>query len=149
LQKPFSKQHEEIHFKAAVSHAMVLWDDCQIDKLGNTGRGKEKWFAAVAPVLPAGPLQVGKQAAMEGRVRRFFPLPSDPTRGVREDSYVDLRHIIPVRYSLLESRRKASLSDESRLALMAHLFTFLTSMRVPDACSKCGEPVGLKPAGDD
>ena len=148
-QRPFSKTVEEVHFPARVSHGMVLWDDCQIDKLGNQGRPKERWFAAVAPILAAKDLQGGMGAAMEGRVRRFFPLPRDERAGVAQDSYVDLRHIVPVRYSLLELRRKASMSDIGRQALMAHLFTFLTSMQLPDACTACGAALGLTPAGED
>jgi hypothetical protein len=148
-QKPFAKGIEEVHFSAQVSQGVVLWDDCQIDKLGNSGRPKEKWFAAVAPVLPAKLLQKGSVPAMEGQVRRYFPLAKDDKSGVLDDSYIDLRHIIPIRYSLLEARRVASMTDVGRAALMAHLFTFLTSMKVPDACTNCGSPVALKSAGDD
>lgn len=86
---------------------------------------------------------------MQGQVRRYFPLAKDDKSGVLDDSYVDLRHIIPIRYSLLESRRSASMTDLGRAALMAHLFTFLTSMKVPEACTSCGSPVALKSAEED
>ena len=48
----FKKGHENILARAGLSPGVVLWPNCQIDKLLNQGRPEEKWFAGVAPVLP-------------------------------------------------------------------------------------------------
>lgn len=57
-------------------------------------------------------------------------------------SYVDLRHIWPVRQSLLKARL-ATLSDLARLALFDHLFSFLTRKRLRDSilCPSCHEKI--------
>jgi hypothetical protein len=127
---------------------IVLWDDCQIDKLMNQNRPKEQWFVAVAPLLPISVLnEKDRPLALAGEVRRLFPVPKDEVVGV-EDSVVDLRHIVPVKYSLLESKRLASLSSSMKKALHEHLFVFLTSTVIPRNCSGCGAPIKFDAANE-
>lgn len=74
----------------------------------------------------------------QGRRRAFFPIPAYPGVGVAEDGYVDLRHLWPVKQSLL-LRRIGTLSPLARSNLYAHLFTFLTQRRpsVELTCPAC------------
>ena len=117
-----------IHAKAQVGLVMVLWQDCQIEKFENQGKPPEKWFAAVAPLhrLPEG--TAGENIARGAR-RAFFPVPAYPAIGIATNGYVDLRHIWPVKQSLLV-KRVGTLSIPSRNALYGHLFTFLTQRSI-------------------
>lgn len=134
---------EFIHAKGDVGLGMVIWPDCQIDKFKNQSRPEGEWFTAVAPVFPIA--KIG-DTAVHAKVlalnrAQFFPLPAKPPH-IPTDSYVDLRHIWPVRYSLLRDR-KLALSREARDALAFHLFWFQTEVRVTPSvpCPHCSKPV--------
>jgi hypothetical protein len=105
---------------------IVIWEDCQIDKMRNQQQDERKWFVAVAPVVPMSIVQSEdhRQAIRDLRRRAFFPLPALPALAVPE-SYVDLRLMWPVRQSMLTDR-VTTLSPESRSALYGHLLRFLT-----------------------
>ena len=131
---------QAVHAAARLGNVMVLWHDCQIDKFENQGRAPEKWFTAVAPVLPI-PTGTGGQAIADGLRRAFFPLPAYPAIGLDQPSYVDLRHVWPIKQSVLTlDHRVGTLSGPARQALYSHLFTFLTQRRMSTnlRCSSCG-----------
>lgn len=137
--KPFTRGPEVIHALGNMPClGMVIWEDCQIDKMKNQGREERKWYVAVAPLIPLSdlPNEKDRTTIREGRRMAFFPVPA--TRDVPE-SYVDLRLMWPVRQSLL-TERLAALSAEGRAALYGHIFTFLTAKRfiLPSLCPKCG-----------
>lgn len=125
---------QSVHAAAQLGTVMVLWHDCQIDKFENQRRPPEKWFTAVAPVLPI-PTGDAGQAIAAGTRRAFFPLPAYPAIGLNQPSYVDLRHVWPVKQSLL-TERKGALSNAAKQALYAHLFTFLTQRRPTRSCRR-------------
>lgn len=129
---------KSIHAAASIGPAMVLWHDCQIDKFANQGKPEEKWFAAVAPILPLARVGDMTEAVRSGQRRAFFFLPAYPAIGLDQDSYVDLRHIWSIKQGAL-SGRFGTLSPVAREGLYAHLFTFLTSRRLKDAvkCPAC------------
>ena len=70
-------------------------------------------------------LQPQDRAAVEGgQHRSFFYLPGDAAAsGFFPDSFVDLRHIWPIKQSLLKER-VLTLADHMRLALYDQLFMF-------------------------
>jgi hypothetical protein len=152
--RPPPKGVEIIHARAQIGMGMVLWHDCQIDKFKNQGKPETKWFASIAPVVPLQDSDPDAAAAVrEGRRRAFFFLPAFAAIGIEKDSYVDLRHIWPLRRSLLSDRRGA-LSLEARNDLYAHLFTFLTQTVYPHEvrCIHCARQTPWEypvPVGDD
>jgi len=133
-------QYLHANFKFALG--IVLWPDCQIDKLKNQGHPEKKWFAAVAPVIPLSELA----AELRDRVRSFdraqwFPLPAKLPE-LPDESYVDLRFVWTLRYSLL-SDRIITLSEGAKQALRLHKFWFDTEVRVRAQveCPHCHKPV--------
>ena len=145
--KPPFKGIELVFAKAQLGLGMVIWHDCQLDKFEHQQRPPEKWFAAVAPVLP---LQlsdsVAAQAVRDGRKRAFFFLPAYSAIGIAQESYVDLRHIWPMKQVLLGDR-KGTLGSTARSEFYSHLFSFLTQRQLgPDVtCIHCGK---LTPAAE-
>jgi len=141
-QLPKHRGVEFIHAKGLVGLGMVIWPDCQIDKLKNQGRPQQDWFVGIAPVHPITrlPLPVRSKVTELNRAQ-YFPLPPNPP-SITELSYVDLRYIWSVRFSLLKARQVA-LTEVARQALAFHLFWFLTEVRgrqsVP--CPHCAGPV--------
>lgn len=139
--KPPFKGIELVLAKAQLGLGMVLWHDCQIDKFENQQKPPDKWFAAVAPVIALQQTDaLAAQAVKEGRRRAFFYLPAFPAIGLAQESYVDLRHIWPMKQSLL-SDRKGTLAPTARTDLYSHLFSFLTQRQLgPDVtCTHCGK----------
>jgi len=132
---------EAVHARAQLGLGMVLWHDCQIDKFKNQERPPEKWFAAIAPILPLKDFDAESAGVVkEGRRRAFFFVPAFPDIGITEDSYVDLRHIWSLKQSLLIDRM-GTLSPSARMDLYAHLFTFLTQRAYGRdvQCAHCGQ----------
>lgn len=155
---PFNKgKAEAIHMKASSGLVMVLWEDCEIDRFAEQGKPENKWFAAVAPIIPAAQYFVANDlvAVEAGRRRRFFPLPEDKAAGIDRPSYVDLRLIWSLQHSLLVGRRVTSLSDGARMVLRDQLFAFFTKHWLPDTipCPACEADVHVRPklivAADD
>lgn len=136
---PFTRGPEVIH---AVGHAptlgMVIWEDCQIEKMMNQGQDERKWYVSVAPIRPLDLFDddESRQTVRDGRRMAFFYLPAD---GDIPESFVDLRLMWPVKQSLL-AKRLTTLSADGRAALFGHLFTFLTARRFigDSACPSCG-----------
>lgn len=144
LKMPFRKTGEFIHLRApVVGPAIVLWHDCQIDKFEEQGKSEEKWFAAVAPVVPMRNMDGDAvQAVRDGKRRAFFWMPKNAASGVPEESYADLRHILPFRQIFLMERRKGALSDTVRRALHLHLFTFFTQRAFNETVTcACGRKI--------
>src|SRR5687767_4570466 len=99
---------EFIHAKGDVGRGMVVWPNCQIDKLKNQQRPVTDWFVAIAAVHPMSRLDAAVRDKVVALNRaQFFPLPGNPAVGLSEPSYADLRFIWPVRYSLLANRMAA------------------------------------------
>ncbi len=122
--------------------SMVIWEDCQIDKMMEQGQPAHKWYVAVAPVLNLLKLKEADQETIRaGRRMAFFPIPSYPVFGLPE-SYVDLRLMWPVKQDAL-GERVIGLSPAAKGLLFSHLFTFLTARTVAEnlACQKCGEAI--------
>ncbi len=140
---PRRRNVEFIHARGAVGLGLVVWPDCQVDKLKNQGRPESEWFVGVAPVHPLSKITDARVRDKVTGLNRaqFFPLPPRPPE-IPEVSYVDLRYIWPVRHALLPDRRIA-LSSEARNALAFHLFWFQTEVRVTNSvpCPHCGEQV--------
>lgn len=141
----FTKGKETVHATAGRKPglAMVIWEDCQIDKMRNQGKSAEKWFVGVAPIFPVddmGGTDEGRRALREGRRLAFFPLPAMPSAGLAVEHYVDFRFILPVKYSMLGDRI-IGLSLSARQALQAHFFKFMTAKTFPSEmkCPNCGE----------
>jgi hypothetical protein len=90
----FKKGREAIHASGAVSVGMVLWHDCEIDKGMNQGKPVEKWFTAVAPVLPISNFNrpSDQDGLRLGRRRMYFYVPENAPLDVPE-GYVDLRYV--------------------------------------------------------
>jgi hypothetical protein len=134
---------EVIHAKGDVGRGMVVWPNCQIDKLKNQNRPKEDWFAGIAAVHPMSRLHSAVRDNVVALNRaQFFPLPANGEAGLEEPSYADLRYIWPVRYSLLD-KRMASLSVPAIQALQFQLFWFFTEIRVQESvtCPHCSGAV--------
>jgi hypothetical protein len=141
LNPPF-KGIELVLAKAQLGLGMVLWHDCQLDKFENQNKPPDKWFAAIAPVIPLQQSDAAAaQAVREGRRRAFFFLPAYPAIGLAKDSYVDLRYIWPMKQSLLVDR-KGTLTQTARSDLYSHLFSFLTQRQLGSdvTCAHCGKP---------
>lgn len=138
--KPPFKDVETVFAKARLGFGMVLWHDCQIDKFENQQKSPEKWFAAVAPLIALQENdQEASKAVREGRRRAFFFVPEYPAIGIPKPMYVDLRHIWPLKQSLLRNRI-GTLSPPARGDLYAHLFLFLTQRSLANEvrCAQCG-----------
>ena len=137
------KGQEFIHAVARRSLAMVMWHDCQIDKFENQGKPAEKWFTSVAPVLPCPATEW--ENVFAGRRRAFFPVPRFDEGGITENSYVDLRHMWPLKQSLL-GERVITLSERAREALYAQLFSFLTQRALRESvnCPSCGSALAVR-----
>jgi hypothetical protein len=143
-QPAFSRGAEIIHAVGReIGSAMVIWEDCQVDKMRSQHKDERKWFVAVAPVVPLTVVQEEeyRQAIRDGRRQAFFPLPSYEAVGLPE-SYVDLRLIWPVRQAMLQSR-VTTLSPEHRSALYGHLLTFLTgrTLAATVQCPACRQTI--------
>ena len=128
-QLPQRRNVEFIHATGGVGRGLVIWPDCQIDKPKNLGRPEREWFVGIAAVHPMERLHrdVHDKVRQLNRAQ-FFPLPAKPPE-VPTESYVDLRYIWPVRYSLL-SQRIIATSEEARNALAFQTFWFITEVRV-------------------
>jgi hypothetical protein len=139
---PQRRSVEFIHAKGSVGLGMVVWPDCQIDKMKNQGRPQNEWIVGIAPIHPMTRLEakVRERVADLGRAQ-YFPLPPNPP-AIGEISYVDLRFIWTVRFSLLD-RRRVALSEAARQALAFHLFWFQTEVRVSEAvvCPHCARQI--------
>jgi hypothetical protein len=124
---------------------MVIWEDCQIDKMKSQQRDEAKWYVAVAPVLPLTEIvQAEARAAVaEGRKMAFFPIPAVPGIDLPA-SYVDLRLIWPMRQAMLTDRITA-ISAESKAALYMHLFRFLTAREfaLEATCPNCAAALSM------
>jgi hypothetical protein len=133
---------EKIHATGRVpGYGIVIWEDCQIEKMENQGKDEHKWYVGVAPVFSLRQMIANadhRAPILEGRRMAFFPLPADQALGLNEDHYVDLRLIVPVRYTMVGERR-AALTPEARAAFQAHLFKFLTAKTYSHAieCPAC------------
>ncbi len=142
--RAFEHDHELIEARALCGQAMVLWADCQVDKFKNQGKPSDKWYAGIAPILPARKItsSLARSRMLEGRKKAFFPLFAFPEAGIPEDSYVDLRQIWSVSQSILTARR-ATLSVRARDALYEHLFLFLTDRAIADTvhCPRCAATI--------
>lgn len=136
---------ETVHLRAKRGPGVVVWHSCELDKFEVKGQAPEKWFAAVAPVLPTTALKAEERAALREFDRMaLFPLPAAPVSGVPEESYLDLRYIVPVKQALLADRR-GTFSPEMLDAFYVHLFKFLTRRMIADAvpCPQCGITIDL------
>lgn len=129
---------ETIHASGRLGMALVLWEDCEIDKFEKKKQPPEKWFVAVAPVLPSSrfPPDIW-EGVRAGERTQFFHLPALAAKGF-DESYADLRYIWSVKQTLLVDRA-ATLGDIARRALYDHLFWFLTNRRLRDKvlCTHC------------
>jgi hypothetical protein len=130
---------EFLHASYKDGLGIVVWPDCQIDKGKNQGSPETKWYAAVAPVIPISMLD----PRLHEKVRNFdraqyFPLPV--LDDLLPESYIDLRHIWPVRYSLLKNRI-TTLTHAARQIFLRHRFWFDTGARINDTieCPHCRE----------
>jgi len=138
-----------LHARFSMGLGMVIWPDCQIDKLKNQERPANEWFASVAPVKPLSQLDPQYRDTVVALERaQWFPLPAFPV-GLPVDSFVDLRRGWPIRWSLLQDRI-VSLSDEARAALGMHLFWFSTELWVknPLQCPHCKSSLHLSSVFD-
>jgi hypothetical protein len=150
----FGKGPETVHARGREpGFGIVIWEDCQIDKMKSQGHDPAKWYVAVAPVAPLSSIQeVHRAPIIEGRRLAFFPLPGVPALGL-PDSYVDLRMVYPIQQEAL-TKRLTTLSTASRAVLYGHLFQFLTARRFPGEiiCPHCHAPIDaanlLQPADE-
>jgi len=129
---------ETIHAQAQMNLSIVLWHDCELDKFMEQRRAEEKWFGAIAPVLPLARLSQDLWPRIRNGERPpYFPLPANEGLDI-PDSFVDLRHVWSVKQSLMIDRVIA-LSEGSKASLQAHLFTFLTHLRPRESatCPHC------------
>jgi hypothetical protein len=138
---PKRRRLEFLHARFELGFGLVMWPDCQIDKAKNQGKPENKWFAGVAPVIPLTTLETN----LHDQVRNFnraqwFPLPARSPDF--PESYIDLRHVWPVRYALLKDRI-LTLSGAARQVLSLHRFWFDTEVKVtPEVeCPHCHKPV--------
>lgn len=135
----FSKGPELIHAKAKPTLAMVLWQDCQLDKKANQAKEASKHFAGIAPIRLLSEFKGAEQNIIDGKRPPLFYLPPFPAVGILEPMCVDLRLIWPVQQSLL-SDRATTLAGPSKLLLYEHLFWFFTAKGRPSqiTCPHCG-----------
>ncbi len=153
FKRPKSQSKEIVFAYGERGAGLVLWHSCQIDKFEELKKRPESWFAGVVPILDISKrLQPQDRAAVEaGQHRSFFYLPGDDAAaGIFPDSFVDLRHIWPIKQSLL-SERVLTLAGHVRLGLYDQLFTFFTRYRLnPMApCPHCSKEVPLTAFADD
>lgn len=142
--RPWAHDPEFLHGLGWNGLAMVLWHGCQLDKWKNkdieTGDDKNRQsraFAGVAPILSLDCYEhaEGRPDIMSRKHYAFFPLPAVKTEARQiPASYVDFRYIWSVRQSIL-TNRLVSLTDEPRLSLFEHLFTFFTRFRLDPSTS--------------
>jgi hypothetical protein len=143
---------EFLHARFKIAHGLVLWPDCQIDKGKNQNKPEREWFAAVAPIISLAvlPEVEVRQKVMNFERAQWFPLPAHPPELL--ESYVDLRYVWPLKYSLLKDR-VLSLSESARRALCLHRFWFDTEMRLREdvRCPHCEKvvPVSLMFASEE
>jgi hypothetical protein len=150
----FGRGPETIHARAREPGlGLVVWEDCQIDKMKSQGQDAAKWYVAVAPVIALSTIQEAHRAAIiEGRRLAFFPLKAVPALGL-PDSYADFRLMFPIQQEALTARM-TTLSSHSREVMYAHLFRFLTARQFPGEiiCPSCGAPINaaslLQPADE-
>ena len=150
---PWTHEPEFVHASSWSGLAMVLWHGCQLDKWKNHDGNDEqtdqsvKAFTAIAPVRSLECFQPAEQRSQVAAHQHYslFPLPP-VTVGTRQvpESYVDLRHIWPVRQAILTDRL-TSISDSARSSLCEHLFTFFTRYRldINPTCPSCGTEIQL------
>ena len=139
---PRQRSVQYVLAKYNLGRGIILWPDCQIDKLKNQGKPEKKWFAGVAPVLPLSTLDAKlHDRVLSFRRAQWFPLPAKPTL-IPENAYIDLRYVWPLRYELLKSRVIA-LSEQGRRALALHRFWFDTEARAAAEveCPHCHQPI--------
>lgn len=147
FKRPKSNNKEIVFAYGERGKGLVLWHGCQIDKFEELKKKPESWFAGVVPILEiSNRLQPQDREAVEsGTHRSFFYLPgNDEASGNFPDSFVDLRHIWPIKQSLL-TERVLTLREHVRLSLYNQLFTFLTRLRLNHAapCPHCSNEVPL------
>lgn len=140
-QPAFARGPEIIHAVALEPGlGIVIWEDCEIDKMRNQQKEQHRWFVAVAPVVPLAVVsdEESRTAIRQGDRHAFFPLPALPALEIPE-SYVDLRLMWPVRQAMV-SERLVTLSRENRAALYGQLLRFLTGRNfAPEiSCPACG-----------
>lgn len=130
-----------LHASGEIGLAMVVWPDCQIDKLKEQNRPEKDWIVGVAQIRPLSSLSDKSVAAnlaekIFGFQRaQWFPVASNPPHW--EAGFVDLRYIWTVRYGLLQDRA-AALNDEIKRALQLHLFWFQTEAKIQTVnCPQC------------
>lgn len=144
----FGRGPEIIHAKAVrePGFGMVIWEDCQIDKMQNQGGGDpSKWFVAVAPVVPLAEIPAEHRVAIEeGRRLAFFPIKAFPDVELPA-AFVDLRLLWPIQQQAL-TNRITTLSPDARSTMYAHLFRFLTSRQFPTSitCPTCATVIDPK-----
>ena len=151
---PWSQDPEFIHAVGWQGLGMIVWHDCQIEKSDNQERDRpQKAFAGIAPVMTLSVLQTSsaeKTGEIHDSVRTgsnytYFFLPS-VTVGefTMPESFVNLRHIWPVRQSSLYDRL-ASLHPDVIPNLYEHMFVFFTRFRLDHhpTCPSCGTEVKL------
>jgi hypothetical protein len=137
-QLPKHRSVQYLHAKFTLGLGIVVWPDCQVDKLANQKRPETDWFAAIAAVKPLTELPAILHPTIQAFGRaQFFPLPAKAP-GIAHDCYVDLRHIWALRYALLKDRI-TTLTKQARLAFALHRFWFDTELQLPDfvRCPVC------------
>lgn len=88
-----SGRQETIHASGYLGTALVLWEDCEIDKFENKGQPPDKWFVAIAPIHAATKFQPNVfEGVRAGERAQYFHLPALAAKGL-EESYVDLRMV--------------------------------------------------------
>jgi hypothetical protein len=130
-----------LHAKFNIGLGIVVWPDCQIDKGRNQKSPERKWFAAIAPVIPITELDPSLHNNVRAFARaQYFPLPAKADD--LPESYVDLRYIWPVRYTLLADRI-TTLTQEARLAFGIHRFWFDTGTQINEKteCPHCQKQI--------
>jgi hypothetical protein len=142
---------------------MLLSHGCELDGVKRdvvakkTSSDKRYWLAA--PVLPLSECtsENMRQRTREARQPNKFYLPADDNFLGNAEHFVDLRKITPITVPyFLEAventkdqggRKIASLTEDARLALQAHLGLFFAGLVLyvqPVACPHCSGPVDPK-----
>jgi hypothetical protein len=135
---------ETVHLRAKRGAGVVVWHSCELDKFASKRQSPDKWFAGVAPVISATMLNEADRAIVRGFDKfSMFPLPAAPDGGVDEESFVDLRYIVPMKQSLL-AQRVGTFSPEMLDAFCAHVFRFLTrrALATSATCPRCQQTLG-------
>ncbi len=135
---------ETVHLRAKRGVGVVVWHSCELDKFARKRQPPDKWFAGVAPIVPATALNEADRPIVRGFDKfSMFPLPAAPDSGVHEESFVDLRYIVPMKQSLL-TQRVGTFSPEMLEAFCAHLFRFLTrrALATSATCPRCQHALG-------